>query len=127
MQVVAERWLDRREAAKRAGVHYNTIRKWHEDLHLFGPDEVRKDTRGNDGIKWFYDISALDRIVSERHTPGKYSEGDAKEQIAALRAELAEVRAQLAKSETERRDQQTRHEAERRDMLEKILRLAGPQ
>lgn len=111
--LLAERWLSRQEAAKRAGVHYNTIRKWHQELGLFGPNEVERRKRGHDGWEWFYDISALDRIASERHTPGKLSEGDTRERIAALEAENAELRQQLMKSETERRE-----------LLERILRLA---
>ena len=95
-------WIDRREAAERAGVHYNTIRNWHEGLQLFGPGEVRRESRGNDGFKWYYDVAALDRIVAARG-PAYRLPSDLRAQLAALRASLAEVRAQLAKSEAERR------------------------
>lgn len=98
------RWISRREAAKRTGLHYNTIRKWHEVLHLFAPREVQRRKRGSDGWEWFYDISAVDRIAAERHTPVRFTEGETRERVAALEAENAELRQQLMKSETERRD-----------------------
>ena len=39
-------WIDRREAAERAGVHYNTIRNWHEGLQLFGPGRYAGSLEG---------------------------------------------------------------------------------
>lgn len=114
------RWISRPEAAKRAGVHYNTIIQWQEQ-GLFGEDEVKSVVQGKDRILWFYDISALDRIVATRHPTSRLSEGETRERVAALEAENAELRRQLSREAELRRETDT----ERRQLLEKILRLTG--
>lgn len=108
MIVEAGEWLSRQEAAKRAGVHYNTIRKWAEEGLL----ETRK-VPGQGPYEVQIEVGSLDKIIQDRHTSRQLSDGDTKERIAVLEAEVRELRTQLARSEIERRE-----------LLERVLRLA---
>ena len=101
-------WLSRQEAAKRAGVHYNTIRKWAEEGLL----ETKK-IPGQGPYEVMIEVGSLDKVIKERHTSRQLTDGDTKERIAALEEEVRGLRTQLAKSETERRE-----------LLERVLRLA---
>lgn len=113
------RWISRPDAARRAGVHYNTLIQWQEQ-GLFAADEVKSVKQGKDRILWFYDISALDKIVATRHPASRLSEGETKERLAALEAENSELRAYLAYE----RERNRAWESERRELLDRILKLA---
>lgn len=101
-------WLTRNEAAKRAGVHYNVIRTWQQKGYV----ETRRDGP-NANAGFLTDLASLDRYLSTRRTGSKLSDSDTRERMASLEAENRELRSSLTKSETERRD-----------LLERFLRLA---
>ena len=97
--VAEEQWLGRQEAAKRAGVHYNVIRDWERK----GLVEWKK--AGNaQNAEILIEIASLDSHLSTRSAPRRLSEGESREKVAALEAEVRELRAALAKSETERHE-----------------------
>ena len=108
MQVTQGEWLSRQEAAKRAGVHYNTIRKWAEEGLL----ETKK-IPGQGPYEVQIEVGSLDRVIASRHTARQLPDSDTRERLAALESENRELRTRLAQSETERRE-----------LLERVLRLA---
>lgn len=119
MSVATQEWLSRTEAAKRADVHYNTIRKWadpKEGYRTRAGTKLVLETReipGQGPYEVQIEIDSLDRIIADRQTTRRLTEGDTKERVAALEEEVRGLRTQLAKSETERRE-----------LLERVLRLA---
>lgn len=107
MESIDEQWVSRQEAARRAGVHYNTIRNEWEPTGRLRTKKVR---RGK-SYEVLIELSSLDALIASRHTAGRSTQGG-DERIAALEAENRELRAALA---SER--------AERRELVERVLRI----
>ena len=118
-------WLSRKEAAKRAGVGETTIRQIWEPS---GKLETRKLPLGRKGhYEVQIEVASLDRMIAERQTPGRLSDSDTRERLAASEAENRELRSRLAQSEGERRellDKLDKASSENRKLLERVLRLA---
>lgn len=115
MIVAEEVWLSRQDAAKRAGVHYNTLREWQEQGLV-----ITKRSSDAANAEVLTELSSLDKFIATRHTPSRLSESETRERLAALEAENRELRARLAHSETERRELQEQQQR----LLERVLRLA---
>lgn len=102
-QTQEERLVSRREAARIAGVHYNTIRLWERTGRLTPHKQGGGDV--------YISVSELEGVVSERVDQA----GDSDEaRVAALTAENKMLRDDLNRLE-ERYDR----------LLNTVLRLAG--
>ena len=94
-----QQWLSRQEAARRAGLHYNVIRDWERKGHI----EVKRAGSAQNA-EIFVEIASLDAHLAIRSTPRRMSDGEVREKVAALEAEVRELRTSLAKCETERKE-----------------------
>ena len=122
MIVAQAEWLTRKEAMRYAGVFYTTLQEWEEKGYI----STRKEgDRPNSPV--LIEKASLDRHLATRQTPGKLSESETRERLAAADALVNELRTQLARSETERRELQESilaEQAQNRKLLERVLRLA---
>ena len=122
MIVAQAEWLTRKEAMKYAGVFYTTLQEWEEKGFI----ETRKaGDRPNSPV--LIDKASLDRHLATRQTPGKLSESETRERLAAADALVNELRTRLAQSETERRELQEQImgiQDQNHKLLERVLRLA---
>jgi predicted site-specific integrase-resolvase len=85
-------YISRNEAARRAGVHRNTILDWERRGLL-----RTKRVTGPSGKQVNVSTQDLDRVMAER--PNRRGEED---RVAVLEAELANCRQRLAEVEAER-------------------------
>jgi Mg2+ and Co2+ transporter CorA len=105
-----------------AGVFYTTLQEWEEKGYI----TTRKEgDRANSPV--LIDKASLDRHLATRQTPGKLSESETRERLAAADALVNELRTALARSETERRELQEQimgMQEQNQDLLRRVLRLA---
>jgi Mg2+ and Co2+ transporter CorA len=120
--VAQAEWLTRKEAMRYAGVFYTTLQEWEEKGYI----TTRKEgDRANSPV--LIDKASLDRHLATRQTPGKLSESETRERLAAADALVNELRTALARSETERRELQEQimgMQEQNQDLLRRVLRLA---
>lgn len=123
MLLVQGEWLTRKEAMRYAGVFYTTLQEWEEKGYI---ETKKAGDKPNSPI--LIEKSSLDRHLATRQTPGRLSESETRERLAAAEAQLHETRTALAKSETERREIQERLEKQEERLLklmEQALRRAA--
>jgi hypothetical protein len=115
MLVAQAEWLTRKEAMKYGGVFYTTLQEWEEKGFI-----VTRKAGDRPNSPVLIEKASLDRHLATRQTPGKLSESDTRERLAAADALVNELRTALSRSETERR----RLEEQHHKLLERVLRLA---
>jgi transposase len=91
-EAVASRWLTRREAAARAGVHYNTVRGWERDGRL-----RTKRVPGLTGPQVQVSLDDLDAITAERplRPPAHLTHEEALHEVDRLREANAELQGEV--------------------------------
>ena len=63
--MVEDRDINAKTAAELFGIPVSWIYKWRDERRLF-PSQILK-SRGRIGEEWFYRLSAVARLVAERH------------------------------------------------------------
>lgn len=91
-EAVASRWLSRREAAARAGVHYNTVRGWERDGRL-----RTKRVPGLTGPQVQVSVDDLDAITADRlpRLPSQLTHEEALHEVDRLREANAELQGEV--------------------------------
>jgi DNA-binding transcriptional MerR regulator len=114
---MAERYVNREEAARLAGVHWNTIRLWERTGRLTPKREMQGDK-----ARVMIPLSQLQVIIEERGA-GRAASGLTQDQMTDLRSTIARLEAELESS----RERLAELRNERDRLLSHVLDTEGGQ